>query len=225
MYALSDEEQVEPIFDEILERLAEHEGGSAAIGDYLEFGVFYGASMACMHRASVRIGAHNMRLFGFDSFEGLPPETEGDSDDAWVPGQFSADEEVCRAMLTRAGVDWQRTVLVKGWFTDTLTPGFIAAHGIEKVSVVMVDSDIYASAREALTFCAPLLASTSVIVFDDWHSFGLSDRNLGEKLAFDEFLAENPSIRATDIGTYTRRGATTGQVFLLERGPDEAQTS
>ena len=65
-------------------------------------------------------------------------------------------------MLARPGVDWQRTVLVKRWCTDTPNP---------------------------------------------------------------KFLAVNPAIRATDIGTYARRGATTGQLFLLERGPDEAQTS
>ena len=166
-----------------------------------------------------------MRLVGFDSFEGLPAETEGDSGDAWAPGQFRADERVCRAMLTRAGIDWQRTGLVKGWFSDTLTPDLVTTLDLDKVSVVMIDSDIYASATQALAFCGPLLADTSVIVFDDWHSFGLSDRNLGEKRAFDEFLGENPSLRATDIGTYTRRGAVSGRVFLVERRPETTQTS
>jgi len=141
------------------------------------------------------------------------------------PGQFRADERVCRAMHTRAGIDWQRTVLVKGWFSDTHTPDLVTTLDLDKVSVVMIDSDIYASATQALAFCGPLLADTSVIVFDDWHSFGLSDRNLGEKRAFDEFLGENPSLRATDIGTYTRRGAVSGQVFLVERRPETTQTS
>src|SRR5688572_1697367 len=38
------------------------------IGDYLEFGVCHGSSMACMHDVLKATGTTGVRKFGFDSF-------------------------------------------------------------------------------------------------------------------------------------------------------------
>jgi hypothetical protein len=36
-----------------------------AIGDYLEFGVFYGSSLTCMQRVLEEFGLRHVRMFGF----------------------------------------------------------------------------------------------------------------------------------------------------------------
>lgn len=182
-------------------------------GDYLEFGVCHGASMACMHRVSEKLGLTDLRLVGFDSFEGLPEEAAQPEEGPWLPGQYRSTLGFARRFLDRAGVDWQRTFLVKGWFRDTLTEETRRRYGIERASLIMVDCDICSSAREALAFSAPLIGERAVVLFDDWHSSGLAERGLGERRAFEEFLAEHPDIEATRLPAYSE----TAEVFLLHR--------
>ena len=44
--------------------------GPENLGDYLEFGVSHGTSLATMHTELKKMGLNNVRIFGFDSFEG-----------------------------------------------------------------------------------------------------------------------------------------------------------
>ena len=162
------------------------------VGDYLEFGVFNGTSLTCMHRALKKVGIEHVRLFGFDSFEGLPQIAATDDGGTWSPGDFKVPFDLTKGILDRAGIDWTRVSLIKGWFSDTLTRELIQRHQITKASVLMVDCDLYSSAKEALDFSEPLIDKEAVIFFDDWHSDDLDKRNMGEKRAFDEFLAANP---------------------------------
>ncbi|HSK40334.1 MAG TPA: hypothetical protein VK943_11260, partial [Arenibaculum sp.] len=114
----------------------------------------------------------------------------------------------------RRGVDWARTYLVKGWFDDTLTPELIRTHGIERASVIMVDCVIYSSTRTVLRFCEPLIKGSAIIVFDDWNAYGLADDGMGERRAFEEFLADHPDIEVVgQLPTYDRLAA----VFLVHR--------
>jgi len=186
-------EALQKSYGEAIQLLREN-GSPDNLGDYLEFGVCHGTSMLCMHRALEDAGVDGVRLFGFDSFEGLPEVAAVDDEGLWPPGSFDSDLQYTRQILTNEGIDWGRTFLVKGWFEDTLNEALVAKHGIEKTGLIMVDSDIYTSAKEALDFCAPLIKDQSIVFFDDWHSGGLADRNLGEKKAFDEFLAEHPAL-------------------------------
>lgn len=197
--------------------LLQNRAGDEPLGAYLEFGVCHGASFACMHRASVDMNMREMRLFGFDSFAGLPPEAEDpDGEGIWREGQYRCRLSFTRHFLDQAGVDWSRVTLTKGWFKDTLTPHFASRHNLRKASVIMIDCDIYSSTRDALAFCEPLIGDQAVILFDDWHSGGdLAARNQGEKRAFGEFLARNPQFRAESLPSYTANA----EVFLLERVP------
>lgn len=186
----------------------QEEAGGAGLGDYLEFGVYQGNSMIQMHRALAAEGLEQVRLFGFDSFEGLPPSA--DEEGVWSAGQYRADLDFTRERLTEAGIDWERTVLVPGFFSESLTPEMIAEHGLERASTIMVDCDLYSSACEALSFCAPLIGERALILFDDWNSTAEGE---GEQRAFAEFLAENPDLEAIPAGTYTDAA----KVFRLRR--------
>ena len=49
-----------------LARLLERQQADA-LGDYLEFGVYDGTSLACMHRVLTEMGLDHVRLFGFEA--------------------------------------------------------------------------------------------------------------------------------------------------------------
>jgi O-methyltransferase len=193
-------------------RLLIERGRTEELGDYLEFGVYTGTSLACMHGVLDELGLDRVRLFGFDSFQGLPPVAR--TDGKWVPGYFKSDVEFTRANLEQKDVvDPRRVELIEGWFDDTLTPETRNRHNIRKASVIMVDCDLYSSARTALDFCAPVLANDTVVIFDDWLPDSLAARNAGEKRAFDEFLSARPELEITELDTYRRES----KVFLLSR--------
>jgi O-methyltransferase len=194
--------ELEPAYNRLLRTLADrHPRGADGIGDYLEFGVYVGTSMTSMHRALDRLGIDHVRLVGFDSFEGLPAAARHEEDGYWRAGMYRSDIELTRERLTDAGVDWDRVNLVKGWFDETLDSARAPEYGIREAGVVMVDCDLYSSTKTALDFCEPLLAEESIVIFDDWSAAeAASDgRCVGERLAFEEFLDENPHFAATEL--------------------------
>ncbi|WPP49831.1 TylF/MycF/NovP-related O-methyltransferase [Catalinimonas niigatensis] len=197
--------------------LLKKELGASAIGDYLEFGVHKGTSLSCMYQVLKEQQSNHVRLFGFDSFEGLPETAAYDDEGAWRPGEFKYPYKATRKYLDEKGIEWDKTILVKGWFSDTLNEQLIEQYAIQKVSLIMIDCDMYLSAKEALNFCAPLIKDKAVVYFDDWASRdNLAERNLGEKRAFNEFLEDNPHLTAKEIDRYIDIGGKiNGAVFLV----------
>ena len=190
------------------------------LGDYLEFGVCFGWSLAAMHQVTQRRGLERMRLIGFDSFEGLPAAAKADDGGYWSPRMFKADIRLTRRFLNKAGVDWSRVTLIQGWFSETLNHATKEKLKLKKASVIMVDCDMYQSAREALAFCGPLIDDDAVVIFDDWYSGGLDQKNLGEKRAFEEFLSGDDFV-AEPICRY----GPNARVFKLSRRQRGRQTA
>lgn len=179
------------------------------LGDYIEFGVCHGTSMACMFHAAESREARQMRFVGFDSFEGLPPEA---AEEHWTPGEFACPRDVAEANLRNAGVDMARVHLIEGWFADTLTDATRSELNVARASIIMVDCDIYSSSRDALAFVAPLIDEAAVVFFDDW-GWRADQGEIGQREAFTEFLAAHPSLRAIECDRYFPKA----RVFLLER--------
>lgn len=196
--------ELRPQYEKACNHLAELVG-TAELGDYLEFGVSLGTSLQTMSSVLEQLALPRVRIFGFDSFEGLPASAAAEG--KWQPGEFASPLEQTRQFLDRHGVDWQRTHLIKGWFSDTLTDGTKDTHHIRKASLIMIDCDLYSSARESLDFCAPLIKDAAFIFFDDW----VDDPDFGERKAFDEFLAGNPHLSATNFGSYQPMG----KIFIV----------
>lgn len=180
-------------------------------GDYLEFGVYHGVSMACAARVLQEFGLTEARCIGFDSFEGMPPEAESDAG-PWVRGQFRSDVEFTRSFIGRQGVDLSRVELVRGWFADTLTSETIQRLRLRRAAAIMIDCDIYSSAKLALEFCEPLVDRGAFVLFDDWKVDGVPEGE-GEERAFREFMAAHPDLTSERIGGYGGRTA----VFRLSR--------
>ncbi|MDN5933133.1 MAG: class I SAM-dependent methyltransferase [Pseudonocardia sp.] len=115
----------------------------------LEFGVFTGITLAII--AAARSG----RVYGFDSFEGLPENWRSGFD----TGAFAVD-----GLPDVPGAD-----LVVGLFADTL-PGFLAAHP-GPVDLLHLDADLHSSTACVLETVGPRLRPGSVVVFDEFFNY------------------------------------------------------
>jgi O-methyltransferase len=217
-------EKLEEAYREALNHLASAPG-SNDVGDYLEFGVYVGTSLLCMNRASRAVGLESLRMYGFDSFQGLPEVAGAESGGLWQPGWLRAEYGLVREHLTRNGIDWGRTTLVPGWFEETLGPGLAHELGIKKAGIIMIDCEIYSAALTAVTFCAPLIRDRAWVFLDGWNRKGAVAKAstysgvLGERRALAEVLAANPDLqveeelspykRASKVLLVTRRRAVT----------------
>jgi len=185
------------------------------IGDYLEFGVFYGSSIVCIHECLQELGIRNVRMFGFDSFEGLPEGAEEEDEGAWHSGQFNANYEFAKEYIKKKTNNSSSIKLIKGWYDDTLTEETKRKHNLQKASIIMVDCDMYSSSKTALDFCSDLIQDVAIIFFDDWGSMNLAERGLGERKAFEEFMSENSIFSYKCIGRYEYQGNMNGRVFRV----------
>src|ERR1041384_5764847 len=84
-FALVPEKELTEVYRQSVRWLLQQDAPEA-IGDYLEFGVFYGSSLSCMHRVLEEFGLRHVRMFGFDSWEGLPPSARDEDNGTWNPG-------------------------------------------------------------------------------------------------------------------------------------------
>jgi O-methyltransferase len=192
------------------------EDPSAAEGDYIEFGVYYGSSIACMYDALGQAGLGHVRMFGFDSFEGLPDSADKEPASPWLPGQFSASPELIRKFLRKRGVPTERVTLIRGWFS-ALTAAHREHHRMVRGSVFNFDCDLHSSTRDALRFAEPLFGRRAIVFFDDWHAAGMAEQGAGQRRALEEFLAEHHDIRAREIDGLEYNSRV--KVFMLSRAP------
>ena len=188
--------------------------GTDQVDDYLEFGVYAGGTMTCTDRARAAAGIDAMRLIGFDSFEGLPPEAAAINPERWSVGMFACSPEEALDNMRRGGVDVDRVRLVKGWFDETLTEHTRRRHGIDRAGAIMLDCDLYTSSKLALDFSAPAIGAAAVLVCDDWRHSGED----GQQRAVEEFLQLH-RMSAEPLGHYRASGMPDGgRVFLVSRG-------
>ena len=164
-------------------------------GDYLEFGVFRGDSMVLAYHTIGCLAQDNVcRFIGFDSFEGLPEITvKSDHADGWRKGDMKSDYDMVERRLADI-MDKSRFSLVKGFFNTTLNEKTKKRLNITRAKVIMIDSDIYSSAKEALEFCKTIVGPGTVIILDNYYYSQGDPLKGGEAKAFDEFMKDVPFI-------------------------------
>jgi len=214
MTSLIEEDELSPVITAAFDFLEKNTKGK--IGDYLEFGVYNGTSLTIAYQTLKKRNNLTTRLFGFDSFEGLPSEANTDDDGTWFPGQFKCTYDTTVSKLKNKGVDFDRVNLIKGFYSDTLNEGLKKKYDLKTASLIMIDCDLYSSTKDALNFCTSLIHDKVIIIFDDWLP-DLDKKNLGEKKAFDEFLEKNKNYKSSLFKEYRFKGRNSGKAFLIEK--------
>lgn len=176
--------------------------------DYLEFGLFRGFSFWYAQAAATQDGATNMHYYGFDSFKGLPKIY----DPEFGEGDFKCGRDVVEENLNRFGVDWEKTSLIEGFYSDSLNEQTKKQHDFRKCAICVIDCDLYEAASDVLNFITPMLNNPCLLIFDDWNCYD-ADNEKGERKAFAEFLEKNPNIKALDFGKFGHNC----QVFIIEQ--------
>jgi len=180
-------------------------------GTILEFGVAAGNSYIQLADI-IRNHKWPCKLIGFDSWQGLPKETEGIfKHPNWSVGQHSFPRNIVEWKLRKLGVALpdERFQFVDGWFSDTLTDEL--QQTIENLIFVNIDVDLHSSAIIVLDFIKPLLQEGTIIYFDDW--YGLSREICGERLAFQQWTERNTEINYDFI--YINKNKTCAAIEIL----------
>jgi O-methyltransferase len=159
-------------------------------GDIVECGVGSGKTLYMLAMLT-RHGKHPRRLWGFDSFEGLPPPAPEDRADT-APrkiraGKYAHGEDEVRARLISYGISKrslrERFVLVPDYF-----PAGFPRYSGEPIALLHLDVDLYQSHKDCLEWFEPLVAPGGVIAFDEYRNPSWP----GATQAIDEYFGDPP---------------------------------
>jgi hypothetical protein len=176
-------------------------------GNFVECGVWRGGASFLMAELARQAGAHQRRVWLFDSFEGLPPPeaVDGPAALAYVEDTDSPTYyDNCRASLedvrqTAAALGVaDYTELVKGWFDQTLP---LHRDRIGEIAILRIDGDWYSSVRCCLENLYDQVVDGGLVVLDDYYAYD------GCTLAVHEFLGQ----RGLGYPLETVTGAPAGQ--------------
>jgi O-methyltransferase len=165
-------------------------GGVA--GDLVECGVWRGGSSMLAALTLAQAGDPDRTMWLYDTFEGMSEPDERDVAvtgarmvDEWAGHRgrsddpvfaFGALDEVRRNMLA-TGHRPERVRFVRGKVEDTI-PG----EAPDRIALLRLDTDWYASTRHELEHLYPRLAPGGVLIVDDYGHWA------GARQAIDEFL-------------------------------------
>jgi O-methyltransferase len=161
-------------------------------GDVVECGVWRGGSMQAVAWTLLEENAADRDLYLFDTFEGMPPPGENDkrirdgstaeellqqhrrSHPVWA---YAGLDDV-REGMNETGYPVERTHFVQGLVEDTIPSG-----APERIAVLRLDTDWYASTRHELEHLYPRLVPGGVLILDDYGHWD------GARKATEEYLA------------------------------------
>lgn len=163
-------------------------------GDFVECGVYRGASMMATARVCKAAGETARELWLYDTFEGMPEpqardvtDNGGSAIEKFARLKEGGGSDWCRAPLDevkrnveRTGYPLERIHYVKGLVENTI-PGIIP----ERIALLRLDTDFYSSTKHELEHLYPRLAPGGILIVDDY------GRWLGARQATDEYLAQH----------------------------------
>lgn len=168
---------------------------SGLTGDVVECGVWRGGSMMVVARTLLDAGAADRDLYLFDTYTGMSAPTSEDRDHNGVAaaGRFAetavgdGSSDWCRAGIAAV----RRNLALTGYPEHLLhfVPGkveeTIPQHAPERIALLRLDTDWYASTRHELEHLWPRLVSGGVCIIDDYGHWA------GSRKAVDEYFAEH----------------------------------
>jgi hypothetical protein len=143
---------------------------AAQTGLLVEFGVFNGRSI---NHIAKKIGG--LKVFGFDSFEGLAEDWGGMSA---LKGRFTRGGKLPAVA--------PNVTLVKGWFNETV-PRFLAENP-GRIAFAHLDADTYESTKYVLEQIVSRFTVGTVLQFDEY--LGYPGWRHGEHLAFADLCKQ-----------------------------------
>jgi O-methyltransferase len=158
-------------------------------GCVIECGVWRGGMCA----AIAEIMGPDRQYFLFDSFEGLPPPTEKDGEEAerWQKDVTSptyynnccASIEFAEQAMKISGVPNYK--LIKGWFQNTV-PQFVPP---QPIAILRLDGDWYDSTIVVLDAFYKYLAPGGIVIVDDYYSWDGCSKAVHDFLSMNQLTA------------------------------------
>lgn len=178
-----------------------HVVGRSIPGALVECGVWRGGSVLAMIRALQLFGCDDRDVYAFDTFAGMTEPSEAETSRFAEPalrtwrrarsrgerpwGELFAgpgtDVASVGALLRGTGYPAERIHLVEGQVERSL-PG----RAPDRIAVLRLDTDWYASTRHELEHLYPRLSPGGVLIVDDYGHWD------GCRRAVDEYFAEHP---------------------------------
>jgi hypothetical protein len=156
----------------------------------IEFGVAGGRGLVAMQSIAGQIAADTgvaIRVFGFDSGQGMPPPTDyRDLPYVWQGGWYKMEPEKVRARL-------QGTELILGDVAETVS-AWVRRADVPPVGFAAFDLDYYSSTKQAFgIFAAQRHLPRTYCYFDDimWPEHACHNEFIGELCAIREFNEEH----------------------------------
>ena len=173
-------------------------------GDYFEFGLWRGKTFCYAHLMKLRYRQFDTKLFGFDSFQGLP-EIKDPKDNIWSQGQFACSENELRQHLKVKGFLDNEFELIPGYYENSLNDSLHKQFQNNSAAIVYIDCDLYESTIQVLNFISRYLVNGSIVCFDDYYNYkGSPDQ--GEQKAMSDFLQEHQKIQFIPYFDYSPLG-------------------
>ncbi|MDA3941422.1 MAG: class I SAM-dependent methyltransferase [Spirochaetia bacterium] len=178
-------------------------------GDFVECGVWKGGSCMLIAMTLDLIKDTNRKIYLYDTYEGMPKPTEEDVIswngrsvlEKWEEdktgnknnfGSWAVGMEEVKVNISKSNYPENNLIFIPGDVAQTLKE-----KKPQKISLLRLDTDWYASTVEELETLYPLLVDKGVLIIDDYGHFD------GARKAVDEYF-ENRSILLNRID-YTGR--------------------
>lgn len=166
-------------------------------GDFVECGVYAGASSALMARALMdwEFGQQHeitdrdrwamtefktRRVHLFDSFQGMPAAEPVDEEQyrehGTQTGMAAVPLEQVKENMRRWRIPDELLVYHPGWFKDTVEiavcGGWPDGYNLTQIAVLRLDGDLYSSTSIAMKHLYPLVSPGGWVIVDDYHLSG-----------------------------------------------------
>lgn len=170
-------------------------------GDVVECGVHFGRTLLFLSHL-VKDEGLGRKIWGFDSFEGLPGLSKEDL--GLRPrrkGELSGSNILkVHNFLISGGLDndfvSSQVTLIKGFFKDSLSK-----YTGSKIALLHIDADLYDSYLAVLNEFYPKVIQGGVILFDEYVSTGDMIYWPGAQKAINEFFGDNKNLIQRDVRT------------------------
>eukprot|EP01084_Bolivina_argentea_P130527 230419_1 len=147
-------------------------------GDFLEAGVWRGGTCIFARIVLNILGEYMRKVWVFDSFEGLPPNTyqkDINSHMKWDSTPYlEVSLETVKSNFKSYGLDVndiRHIQFVKGFFNESMSLVYNKIINVESLAILRMDGDMYESSIDILFNVWHLVSIDGVIIVDDWFGF------------------------------------------------------